>query len=474
LQAKTGFPPLSWLNRLSWKSWLAGVLVVALAQRILLALLYAPVNYSDTAAYWRLAEAVRGGFQAYDGTRTPGYPIFLTMFEADWQVWLSQAVMGLVMTALFFYMGWELTRTAWFAGLAGLAHTLNLGQILFEPNLLSETATTFCLVGSAAGLLAWLRRPRWRTILVGLVLGIYVSLAWLTRPIFLYQPFWLFLFLLPWKFFARSESPDPAASQAPAVDYRQSLRAHVIPLAAYLLPVVLIAGTWLSWMKHTYGSYSLTVMTGYHLIQHTGLFFEYVPDEHAVLRDTFIRYRQKQIAEHGSPANAIWDAIPELQQVSGKNFYDLSDLLAEISTDLILAHPDLYLRNVVKGWWYFWRAPVYWSPDALRAPALEPLLGGLVLLSRLAVFAINLLFLALSAGAVALPAVRRRLRLPPFLWFVSGSVWGASILQTLADHGDNPRFLVPLQSLVVLFVLYCLLRLAESRPLRGSKAGAAG
>jgi len=30
----------------------------------------------------------------------------------------------------------------------------------------------------------------------------------------------------------------------------------------------------------------------------------------------------------------------------------------------------------------------------------------------------------------------------------------ASILQTLLDHGDNPRFLVPLQSLVVLWVLW--------------------
>jgi phosphotransferase system glucose/maltose/N-acetylglucosamine-specific IIC component len=36
---------------------------------------------------------------------------------------------------------------------------------------------------------------------------------------------------------------------------------------------------------------------------------------------------------------------------------------------------------------------------------------------------------------------------------LAGTIWIASILQTLLDHGDNPRFLVPLQSLVVLWVL---------------------
>ena len=33
---------------------------------------------------------------------------------------------------------------------------------------------------------------------------------------------------------------------------------------------------------------------------------------------------------------------------------------------------------------------------------------------------------------------------------VVGLVWLASIVQTLADHGDNPRFLIPLQ----MFVFY--------------------
>jgi hypothetical protein len=37
---------------------------------------------------------------------------------------------------------------------------------------------------------------------------------------------------------------------------------------------------------------------------------------------------------------------------------------------------------------------------------------------------------------------------------MAGSIWIASILQTLVDHGDNVRFLVPLQSMVVVWVLW--------------------
>jgi hypothetical protein len=61
-----------------------------------------------------------------------------------------------------------------------------------------------------------------------------------------------------------------------------------------------------------------------------------------------------------------------MQQVSGYNFYDLSRVLAKISIDLIKNHPELYLRSVVKGWWYFWRVPVYWSSSALRWEGMDP------------------------------------------------------------------------------------------------------
>ena len=135
---------------------------------------------------------------------------------------------------------------------------------------------------------------------------------------------------------------------------------------AFLIPVILLLGGWLTFMHKNFGEWSLTTMTGYHLVQHTGNFFEYVPDEYASLRDTYIKYRDAHIAEFGTQTNAIWDAIPEMSQVSGYSFYALSRVLTRISIQLILKHPFLYIKNALSGWWMFWRVPVYWSADALR------------------------------------------------------------------------------------------------------------
>ena len=205
-------------------------------------------------------------------------------------------------------------------------------------------------------------------------------------------------------------------------------------------------------------------MTGYQLVQHTGVFFEYVPDEEAVLRDTYLRYRDAHIAEYGTQTNTIWGAIPELSKVSSLSFYDLSRELARISTDLIRQHPELYLRNAAKGWAMFWLAPVYWSPELLRWQAIQPLVSGLILLERGLLVLANIFFIVTSLGLLLFRRLRERLRVPTGLWVLAGAVWLASIVQTLLDHGDNPRFLVPLQSVVVLWVVYIIVTLIKIDP----------
>jgi hypothetical protein len=207
-------------------------------------------------------------------------------------------------------------------------------------------------------------------------------------------------------------------------------------------------------------------MTGYHLVQHTGAFFEFVPDKYAALRDTYIHYRDERIAQTGSPANAIWNAIPELEKVSGLGFYDLSDTLAKISIQLIKEHPWFYLRSAWQGWLWFWKAPVYWSPSSLPNPIITYLAGKLVLIDRGGMYLANLAFLT---GSILLfwKKFRQVNRMDLFLYLMVISIWMTSILQTLPDHGDNPRFSVPVQSIVGLIVLWWVVsivkKLAEAR-----------
>jgi hypothetical protein len=465
------------LQRLSARQVVWAVLAAALLVRAAMLAGYQPAVYSDTHSYRRLAgvlqQWLQGGSGGYDGTRVPGYALFLALTGTDQTAWLVQMGLGVLITLLLFYLGWKLSGQAWLGGLVALLHTLNLGQLFFESSLLTETLATFFLMLALAGLVwgAELRRkagcrPGRLAWLAG-GMGLAAAAAVLTRPLFVYLPFLLALgVFFTWQ-------PAPFSALIRADRWRglgQALRQVFWPLAVMTLAVALPVLGWVRFIYNTYGFMSLTVMTGYHLVQHTGVFFEYVPDEEALLRDTYLWYRDVHIAETGTQTNTIWGAIPELSRVSGLTFYDLSRKLARISADLIRAHPDLYARNALKGWGLFWRAPVYWSPELLRWGAFQPLLEGLIWLQRILLVLANGFFVLTSLAALALKPLRQRLSLPAGLWVLAGAVWLGSIVQTLLDHGDNPRFLVPLQSLVVLWVVYVLFSLTPNPSPKGGWA----
>ena len=426
------------LENLKTRTWLVIVTTVAVVERVSLYFFYRPVLRHDTTGYRRAAAAILAGWTNLDGTRTPSYPVFLALFGSDERVYIAQLVLGLVTTLLFFYLGWRISRKGWFGALAALAHTLNLGQLFFEADLISETLATFFIAASLAWI-AWLlfsdaKRPLWQVAAAGLAVGLTAGLATLTRPQFIFLPFWAALFLLAfWR------------GAAPKMRWCAALTAGLAGL--------LIVGTWVNFIHERFDIWSLSVMNGYHLVQHTGLFFEYVPDEYAAIRNTYIQYRQTQIAETGLPYNAIWNAIPDLEKVSGLGFIPLSNLLLKISIQLIFEHPGLYLRNVLLGWLWFWKAPVSWLPASVASPALRSIISALIVLERGGMVVFNITFV-LGSLTLIWKKMRRTQKMKPFVWFAAGVVWFTSIIQTLLEHGDNPRFSVPIQTLVLFVILW--------------------
>jgi hypothetical protein len=233
--------------------------------------------------------------------------------------------------------------------------------------------------------------------------------------------------------------------------------------AVYCVGPIVLLGGWLLFIDRSYDMLSPTTMGGFSLVQHTGAFFEYLPDEVADIRDTYLKYRDSKIAETGSQTNAIWDAIPEMSQVSGLSFYGLSSELAKLSFLLIRQHPLLYLKSVAEGWIWFWKAPAYWRPEVFPAAARSALQGWAAV-GRAVELLANAGFLLISAGLVVSGQLRRRIRLTLEAAAVGGIVWLTSVVQTLADHGDNPRFLVPLQMLVILSVVWTVWAWKQSSP----------
>jgi 4-amino-4-deoxy-L-arabinose transferase-like glycosyltransferase len=423
-------------------AWL--VVLIAIAFRVGMWLVYQPISYGDTPSYQRAAEAVINGFVRYDGTRTPGYPIFIAVLGTNERIWIAQMVLGVGISLLIYYIAVRLTGQPLFAVIASLAHSLNLGQLFFEANLLTETLTTFWIMLTMAGMLLWLLHPEKRSLLLAVGLGFVSSFTLITRPLFLFLPIWILIFLL----FER---------------WNLKTIWHGF---AFLFPVLLVAGGWVGFIHSRYGDWSLTTMTGYHLVQHTGGFFEFVPDQYAELRDTYIEYRNQHMARYGTQTNTIWDAIPAMQSVSGLNFYDLSRTLTQISLRLIFEHPEQYLKNAAIGWWLFWRAPVYWSPQAFDGKFIAATLEPIIFVQRYLLIAANIFFIFTSIMTVA---VYNRINLSAnkrlFLRCWIGMIWVTSIFQTLIDHGDNPRFLVPLQSLIVLWVLWVIWGILKKQPI---------
>ena len=435
------------------RAWLLVVLVVAVVTRATIWAIYPLAQSNDTPTYLHLASSLKNnnGFERYNGTRTPGYPIFILLAGSLENVYIFQLCLGLLSTLMVFFIAWRVSRRAWFAGLVGLAHTLNLGQLFFEATLLSESVATFFLFFVLVGLVLLLKNPSelaqpgkqtsnrvarpWnKSMPILLLISAMVSLAAaalaLTRPLFAFIPFLGAFFLF---FFWRA--------------FPIKTRLGIALLVS--IPALLSLLVWVNYIYARFNILGLDSIGGYHLVNHTSSFFELAPDEYAPIRSTFLQFRTEHITRTGSPVNTIWDAIPTLMTQTKLNYYALGRVMGTISGRLISEHPWLYIQNLALGWWWFWKVGVFWLPETISNPFFRKLAIGLMQVERAGLFGINMSFLA---GSLALlwPRFRGWFKPDLFTWLAISAIWLTSILQTLAEHGDNPRFLAPLQTLVFL------------------------
>ena len=80
------------------------VAIFAIAIRVWMVFVYQPVSFGDSPSYWRTAQAVIDGFSGYDGTRTPGYPIFMAILRTDERVWVAQMILGVLISLLLYFI----------------------------------------------------------------------------------------------------------------------------------------------------------------------------------------------------------------------------------------------------------------------------------------------------------------------------------------------------------------------------------
>src|SRR5215470_542250 len=246
---------------------------IAVALRVILFLVYQPVIYPDSSTYATMASQLQHfDFRDYKGWRTPNYPIVLLLAGQNHHaVWVIQSVLGILTSLLLFWICLSHTGTVAYSFLGGLLHSLALNQLFFEANILTETVSTFLIVLSVAALATTLKndaRPS-----IGIAAGFFAALATLNRPLYIYLGpiFILLLLLFKWN----------------------SKRLATGIGVLFLLPIL----GWATFNKVTINYFGLSTQAGLNLSNHSGRFMEKAGDQHAIVRDIYLKYREKQIAE---------------------------------------------------------------------------------------------------------------------------------------------------------------------------------
>jgi hypothetical protein len=188
-------------------------------------------------------------------------------------------------------------------------------------------------------------------------------------------------------------------------------------------------------------------------MNHTGNFIEYAPEEYAVVRDIYLKHRAEQIATTGNQAMTVWRSFDDLINATGLSYAGLSQLLTQVSVTLIVQHPLLYLQSVSESWLIFWKVSNFWDLELIRIPALVAPLNFIWWAERYAIVAMNIGFLLLGLIWVYRWA-RKRLTAEetPFLliWLL---VMAGSFFQALLERGDNARYAVSFEVVVISVVL---------------------
>ncbi len=400
-----------------------------------------PRIYPDTAEYLAVAHAIETrDFTSYTGERTPVYPLFLLLCGADAQrAWILQSLLGIASSLLLFSLVFTVTRSPDMAFLAGLAHSLSINVIFFEAAILTETLSTFFLLFSLFLFFRILRSARegWQSYASA---GLIAGLAALVKPLLLYVPFLLFLFvLLRWR------------------SRRTTVRSAAVCSAAFLMPPLILLGGWSAFNKASVDYFGTTTLPGYNITQHTITMIDDAPPEYASIRDTLLRYRDDRIRGTGSASFAVFDARQSLMQATGTSVAGLSRLLSGLALHQIARHPLAYASSVLESWQSFWNVPMYWDQFGLTPYKAGRMVKTLWGWEQWALFCLRVAFLVIAAAS-AFHVLRSGESLTRFQaesdwWAPAAIVLTGSIVQAFFESGENARYSLPFQSLLIACVL---------------------
>lgn len=350
-------------------------------------------------------------------------------------------LLGIGTTLVLYALGWRLAHSIVVAFLFGAGYAWNVSTGFWELSLLTEPLTTFLLTLAVFLTVASSSARQWMLWLLGLVLGVLALCHQL------YLSYWivptLYLVVRNW---------------------RAGWRRIVVRAApVVVIPLVLIAA-WSSFNYFVNGVLTPSTLSGYVLIQMVAPAVQDAPPAYEGITQTYIKYRDAQVAESNSYDGAIYRAWRDILSETGMTWSQVSAKLTGLALYLGWHYPAIYFESVRKVAGDFWSFAFFHYdpvPEGAAAAAagftdgtfqqglnvlfwIAPLIfGGLMVVQR-------------RRGSGDIPKEA--------LWgvgFLYVTVWYAALLSSLTNYGDNARYRVavmPLQYGVIVMMFWAAAR----------------
>jgi hypothetical protein len=387
--------------------------------------------FCDYSYTWAAQAILQHDFHAL-GYRTPIYPLLVAFCGLHPHViWFVQSLLGLAASLMLFDMAFRRTRHALFALLVGLACSLTPEVLTYESSLMTEALTSFLLV-SSFWLITRMEGGGEQKTANLLGLGSVVTLMGLTRPLMLCLVPAYYCFLVP---------PWPPA--------RILQRAALKRTLFFALPAILGILGWCEFNYMNNGYFTISTRAGANLMDQVDPYVALAPERFRTLRETWLESRRR--ANLGSAnrcaIGVFGDALATMESRTGKTEAQISHEFASLAIYLQIHHPLLSLRRAEQGWIQFWGEPtldeVAW-PEGNRVSFDEFLMTLVNFLTR----EVEAAFLLLALLAIPCLLLRRKVFTNIEYFAFAATLW-VSIFAAFTEYGENRRFCVPFDMLIV-------------------------
>jgi hypothetical protein len=399
-----------------WKRWLVILLVLSALPRVAVWFAVEPYWYGDTPRYVATAHMFLGDSTPdYDATIAPGYPAFIALFAGYLgAVQAAQLLLGLLTTALLFWMALRLTGSLVAALVSGAMYSFSMVQVGFETTILTEALSTALVVAAMSLVVALTLGKGGFTRTKQLGLGLVSAAAVAARPALALVPLVALLAVL------------------------SSRKAMLKVAMSVLLPSVVFMLGWSAFNYATLGSFTPSSLGGIALYTHVKDMVENDPEGYPDIADI----RQDLALANGYPANE-WQIAVEMAKREGRSVPEASSEMLGLSARLIVKHPAHYARGVVLGSAWFWRGP---DPKYRHGNDSHGIVSAAWYAQKATMFAGTGMIFCLSLVVVAF-RLRSVARTPRGrAWVALAAVIVLScILQAMTQFGANARYGVPFQ-----------------------------